>query len=98
MDGLSSAASTTSVTSRCPAMATEEQRWDAELDAAASPAPLLQTWAWGEVQAHAGWTIERVRLPSGAGLASVQIRTVRGARDGYGPAGPGAATRGELAE
>src|SRR6266516_4375783 len=87
MDGLSSAASTTSVTSRCPAMATEEQRWDAELDAAASPAPLLQTWAWGEVQAHAGWTIERVRLPSGGGVASVQLRTVGGTREGYVPHG-----------
>ena len=79
-------------------MATEEQRWDAELDAAASPAPLLQTWAWGEVQAHAGWTIERVRLPSGAGLASVQIRPVGGARAGYVPRGPVPATREALTE
>ncbi len=54
-------------------MTAESQRWDAELGERATPAPLLQTWAWGEVQARAGWTIERVRLdlwgvpPTGAG-------------------------------
>ncbi len=33
---------------------------------------LLQSWAWGQVQAQEGWRVERVRLPGG-GLASVLI-------------------------
>jgi hypothetical protein len=61
--------------------------WDAELDERASPAPLLQTWAWGEVQARAGWRIERVLLPVGA-MASVQVRSVGVAREAYVPRGP----------
>ncbi len=34
--------------------------WDRDLEEQASPSPLLQTWGWGEVQSHAGWTVERV--------------------------------------
>ena len=62
-------------------------RWDAELAERASPAPLLQTWAWGLVQARAGWSIERLRLPGGA-MASVQLRSVGPAREAYVPRGP----------
>lgn len=69
----------------------ESQRWDDELAVAASPAPLLQTWAWGEVQSRSGWTVERVRLPGGA-MASVQLRTVGPTREAYVPRGPVPAT------
>lgn len=62
-------------------------RWDAELDERASPAPLLQTWSWGLVQARAGWTIERLQLPGGA-MASVQLRSVGPVREAYVPRGP----------
>ena len=72
-------------------MSAAGERWDGELAAAASPAPLLQSWAWGEVQARSGWTVERVRLPGGA-LASVQLRTVGPAREAYVPRGPVPAT------
>jgi FemAB family len=73
-------------------MNTDEQRWDAELDERASPAPLLQSWAWGEVQSHAGWSVERVRFPSGSAIASVQIRSVGRTREAYVPRGPVPAT------
>jgi len=69
----------------------EAEKWDAELAEKSSPAPLLQSWAWGEVQSHAGWTIERVRLPGGA-MASVQLRSVGFAREAYVPRGPAPAT------
>ncbi|HUY74232.1 MAG TPA: peptidoglycan bridge formation glycyltransferase FemA/FemB family protein [Candidatus Dormibacteraeota bacterium] len=72
-------------------MTAESQRWDAELAERAGPAPLLQTWAWGEVQARAGWSIERLRLPQGA-MASVQLRSVGPAREAYVPRGPVPAT------
>lgn len=66
---------------------TNSERWDRELDERASPSPLLQSWAWGEVQARAGWSIERVRLSGGA-MASVQVRSVGPAREAYVPRGP----------
>lgn len=72
-------------------MTAGSDRWDAELGERASPAPLLQTWAWGEVQARAGWSVERVRLPQGA-MASVQLRSVGPAREAYVPRGPVPAT------
>jgi lipid II:glycine glycyltransferase (peptidoglycan interpeptide bridge formation enzyme) len=50
------------------------------------PAPLLQSWAWGEVQAQAGWRPERVRLESG--LATVLIRGAGALRKAYVPRGP----------
>jgi hypothetical protein len=62
-------------------------RWDAELAERATPAPLLQSWAWGEVQSRAGWRVERLHLPSGA-MASVQVRKVGRAQDVYVPRGP----------
>ena len=66
-------------------------QWDAELEEKSSPAPLLQSWAWGEIQSRAGWKIERIRLPSGA-MASVQVRSVALAREAYVPRGPVPAT------
>jgi peptidoglycan pentaglycine glycine transferase (the first glycine) len=66
--------------------------WDRELDERASPSPLLQTWAWGEVQSRAGWAVERVRLDGGA-MASVQVRGVGPVREAYVPRGPVPATR-----
>jgi lipid II:glycine glycyltransferase (peptidoglycan interpeptide bridge formation enzyme) len=66
---------------------TEAEKWDLELEERASPAPLLQTWAWGEVQSRAGWKVERVRLAGGA-MASVLTRSVGPARDAYVPRGP----------
>jgi FemAB family len=70
-----------------PTSMNDASRWDRELEERASPAPLLQTWAWGEVQAHAGWSIERIRLAGGA-MASVQVRSVGPAREAYVPRGP----------
>ena len=72
-------------------MTTEQEGWDAALAERASPAPLLQSWAWGEVQAGSGWSVERVRLAGGA-MASVQIRKVGPAREAYVPRGPVPAT------
>ncbi|MGH7764278.1 MAG: lipid II:glycine glycyltransferase FemX [Candidatus Dormibacteraceae bacterium] len=72
-------------------MTADSQRWDAEVDERAAPAPLLQTWAWGEVQARAGWSVERVRLSQGA-MASVQVRSVGPARQAYVHRGPVPAT------
>lgn len=72
-------------------MTDEASRWDGELQELASPAPLLQSWAWGEVQARSGWRIERVRL-GGNAMASVQVRSVGPAREAYVPRGPAPAT------
>src|ERR1700674_2019828 len=68
------------------------ESWDRELEERASPAPLLQSWAWGEVQSRAGWTVERVRLDAGS-MASVQMRGVGPVREAYVPRGPVPATR-----
>src|ERR1700704_6403072 len=70
-----------------PAPVCGAPRWDAELEERGSPAPLLQTWAWGLVQARAGWSIERLRLPGG-GVGSVQPRAVGPVREAYVPRGP----------
>jgi lipid II:glycine glycyltransferase (peptidoglycan interpeptide bridge formation enzyme) len=64
--------------------------WDASLEALMAPAPLLQSWAWGEVQAKAGWAVERVRL-DGA-MASVLTRGLGPLREAYVPRGPVPAT------
>lgn len=67
--------------------------WDSEMQAltGSAPAPLLQTWAWGDVQSRSGWSVERVRLHGGA-MASVQIRGVGGVKEAYVPRGPVPAT------
>jgi lipid II:glycine glycyltransferase (peptidoglycan interpeptide bridge formation enzyme) len=64
--------------------------WDSALNEFMSPAPLLQSWAWGDVQAKAGWAVERVRL-EGA-MASVQTRGLGPLREAYVPRGPVPAT------
>jgi hypothetical protein len=66
----------------------EARDWDSELVGRARPAvsPLLQSYAWGEVQASAGWRIERLRL--GAGMASVQLRGRPPFERAYLPRGP----------
>jgi Acetyltransferase (GNAT) domain len=76
-------------------MTTGAAAWDADLEAQASPSPLLQTWGWGEVQSRAGWTIERVRLGAGS-MASVQLRGVGPVREAYVPRGPIPATAGSI--
>ena len=68
-------------------MTPEAEKWDRELTDGASPAPLLQSWAWGEVQARSGWTIERVRFDA-RHMASVQVRSVGPMREAYVPRGP----------
>ncbi|HET7338060.1 MAG TPA: peptidoglycan bridge formation glycyltransferase FemA/FemB family protein [Candidatus Dormibacteraeota bacterium] len=76
-------------------MSTDAEKWDGELAERMSPAPLLQSWAWGEVQSRAGWALERVRL-GGAGMASVLLRNVGVAREAYIPRGPVPATEGAI--
>lgn len=76
----------------------EAERWDRELAERASPAPLLQSWAWGEVQEQAGWGVERVRLAADGAMASVQLRRVGPAREAYVPRGPVPATRESLGQ
>jgi hypothetical protein len=68
-------------------MSGKQAAWDAELDERALPSPLLQSWGWGEVQARAGWSVERVRLAGGA-MASVQLRGLGPVREAYVPRGP----------
>jgi peptidoglycan pentaglycine glycine transferase (the first glycine) len=50
------------------------------------PAPLLQSWAWGEVQSRSGWSVERLHLRSGQ--ASVQLRGRSPLAWAYLPRGP----------
>ena len=76
-------------------LATEQERWDAELAEHGQPAPLLQSWAWGDVQARSGWTVERVRLPGA--MASVLLRKVGPVAEAYVPRGPMPATADALA-
>jgi hypothetical protein len=83
------------------ARATIKQRgadaWDAALAALATPAPLLQSWGWGEVYRRLGWRPERVHLPGG-GRALVLIRSVGPLRWGYVPRGPVPATMEAIEE
>jgi hypothetical protein len=72
----------------------EPEAWDADLEALASPPPLLQSWAWGEVQARAGWSVDRVRL--GGAMASVLWRGLGPVREAYVPRGPVPATGGAV--
>ena len=59
-------------------MSTDAQSWDSDMESLAAPSisPLLQSWAWGNVQAKAGWSVERVRLKDA--MASVQLRGIGG--------------------
>ncbi len=69
-------------------MTREEEKWDGELADRAERAPLLQSWGWGEVQARAGWTVQRVKFAPRRGMASIQVRTVGPTREAYVPRGP----------
>lgn len=75
------------------------EEWDARLAHLARPAPspLLQSWAWGEVQARSGWRVERLQLPSGA-LASVQLQGRSPLERAYVPRGPVPATEASLTD
>ena len=73
-------------------MTTEQQQWDARLAELASPAPLLQSWAWGEVQSRSGWSVERVTFGPLQSLATVLLRRAGPAREAYVPRGPVPAT------
>lgn len=75
----------------------DAEGWDEQLRELSrpAPAPLLQSWGWGEVQARAGWRVERLRLPGG-GVASVQLRGRQPFERGYVPRGPVPADRASL--
>lgn len=73
-------------------MSTAAERWDADLHERASPAPLLQSWGWGEVQAHAGWSVERLQSQTHGAMATLLLRKVGPAREAYVPRGPVPAT------
>ena len=75
----------------------EAAAWDAELAALVPIPSLLQSWAWGEVQAGARWDVERVRLPGG-GRAQMLLRKVPGATIAYAPRGPVPADEATLRE
>jgi hypothetical protein len=79
--------------SGAPRQADRDQpgEWDSALAALVSPAPLLQSWGWGEVYRSLGWRPEHVRLPSG-GRALVLVRGTWPLRWGYAPRGPVPAT------
>lgn len=65
-----------------------------------APAPLLQSWGYGEVQAEEGWSVERLILPSGA-RASVLLQGRGALARAYVPRGPvpaGVEAVGELIE
>jgi hypothetical protein len=68
-----------------------DQAWDTRLRELASPAPLLQSWGFGETQAREGWALERLRLPGGA-LATVLFQGRGRFRRAYVPRGPVPAT------
>lgn len=69
-----------------PELSPEAAAWDGELGELAAPAPLLQSWAWGQVQGLSGWRTERLR---GEGwLATVLTRGAAAAVQAYVPRGP----------
>lgn len=77
-------------------MTTELDAWDRGLEGLASPAPLLQSWQWGQVQASSGWSIERARWADAR--ASIQVRRVGVATEAYVPRGPVPATSNAIDE
>lgn len=72
-------------------MATEQERWDAEIQELASPAPLLQSWDWGRVQAASGWQARYARFGDHA-RALILERRVGPIVEAYVPRGPVPAT------
>lgn len=71
-------------------MIRDAEEWDGRLDRLASPAPLLQSWRWGQVQRKVGWTTDYVEF--GGAMANVQLRKVGPATEAYVPRGPVPAT------
>jgi lipid II:glycine glycyltransferase (peptidoglycan interpeptide bridge formation enzyme) len=69
----------------------DAEEWDRRLEELSSPAPLLQSWSWGQVQRQVGWSTNYVHL-KGSAMASVQLRKVGPALDAYVPRGPVPAT------
>lgn len=59
--------------------------WDWELSRRKAPAPLLQSWAWGDVQSRLGWQVERLRVSA---PTTVLLRGSGRLRWGYVPRGP----------
>lgn len=70
-------------------------RWDRDMSVAGSPAPLLQSWAWADLQAAAGWRPTRLDI-AGSGLVLVLTQQAGPLRWGYVPRGPVACTAGLL--
>jgi GNAT acetyltransferase-like protein len=64
----------------------DAEAWDDRLARLASPAPLLQSWSWGQVQRKVGWSTDYVEL--GGTMANVQVRKVGPATEAYVPRGP----------
>ena len=62
------------------------EAWDATLRERTAPAPLLQSWAYGETQRDEGWHV--VRLDLGGACAQVQLQGPPGLRQAYVPRGP----------
>src|SRR5260370_39865959 len=50
---------------------TEAEAWDAALARLASPAPIVQSWGWGEAESRLKHRALRVRLPGGGAAAVV---------------------------
>jgi len=72
----------------------DQSDWDVRLATLARPAPLLQSWAWGEVQARSGWRVERL---AGQGwMCSLLVKGPAAALEAYVPRGPVAPTRPAL--
>ena len=71
--------------------------WDGALSRVMRPAPLLQTWAYGDVQGTTGWRVERLRLGEEA-----QAQVLLGGRGrlawAYVPRGPVPPVPSALAE
>ena len=68
----------------------DAEDWDREIDELATPAPLLQSWHWGEVQRKAGWKSNYAHFAGG--VASIFERKVGPAVEAYVPRGPVPAT------
>lgn len=73
------------------------EAWDAALKTVTTSAPLLQSWGWGAVQVHEGWSIERLALPGG-GRALALLQGSGPLRWAYVPRGPVPATARAVTE
>jgi FemAB family len=65
--------------------------WDRRLRSLADPAPLNQSWGFGEVQRDEGWKVERVALDDA--MAQVLVQGAGPLRLAYVPRGPVPATQ-----